>query len=130
MRTALTLIRHHGEDKFQVVCGPEVSIEEQKTAVKKLAAGAVHRTHPEIAEVQLWRSDAGLTKRHRFDLPKAKATEPQQPAPTKPAGDSDAQNDLQKKNVDELRALAKSLGIDVAGLKKPDLITAIQNATK
>ena len=54
MRTAITLTRLHGEPDFQVTSGPDVPIQVQKVAVKQLASGAANRTHPEIAEVQLW----------------------------------------------------------------------------
>ncbi len=39
-------------------------------------------------------------------------------------------NELTAKKVDELRVIAKDLGIEVTGLKKDELITAIEAAKK
>lgn len=76
MRTALTLVRPHGEDNFGTVSGPEVSVPEQVAGFKALQSAG--KEHAEIAEAQLWISDCGITKRIRFAEPKP--AEPAEPA--------------------------------------------------
>lgn len=78
MRTAITLARKHGEEKPSVLTGPEVPIDQQIAAIKGIAGGG--REHPEFAEVELWTSSSGRSKRFKFRAPGEK------PAATGAAG--------------------------------------------
>jgi len=70
MRTALTLaFWRNGQSK--VVAGPHVAIDQQIADFKKIAA---HRENATLAELQLWISDAGITKRMKFREPKVEET--------------------------------------------------------
>ncbi|HEX8312409.1 MAG TPA: hypothetical protein VF614_13895 [Chthoniobacteraceae bacterium] len=88
MRSALTLVRSHGEQKFAVAVGPEISIDEQMRHFKRASSGG--KCHETIAEMQLWISDAGISKRVRFGVvpepidPKLPPPPPVPPAPPTP----------------------------------------------
>lgn len=69
MRTAL-LIFIPRKGPFQVLLGPEVTIDKQIAEFKKLAAV---RENKSLSELQLWVSDAGITKRMKFRDPKVEA---------------------------------------------------------
>lgn len=66
MRTAL-LIAIPRKGPFEILCGPEVAIEKQLAEFKRRAA---QRENAKLAELQLWVSDAGITKRLKFRDPK------------------------------------------------------------
>jgi N-acetylmuramic acid 6-phosphate (MurNAc-6-P) etherase len=70
MRTAITLVRKHGEKQKSVIAGPEVSIVEQITRFKK-AVAVSHKEHPDFAEIEIWTSDSGRTKYVKFAPPSA-----------------------------------------------------------
>ena len=77
MRTGLIIIRKHGASDSELAAGPQQPIDVQLRAIKELAGAG--KTHGEIAEAQLWVSDAGVTKRLKFARPGETAPEP---APT------------------------------------------------
>lgn len=71
MRTALTIaLLRKGPQPFVVLAGPEVPIHQQISEFKKLAA---YREGGKFSEMQLWVSDAGITKRLKFRDAKAEA---------------------------------------------------------
>lgn len=63
-RTFLTIARRHGETHAEVIFGPDVPHAEQVAALKaNIGQGKAHR---EFAEIQLWASDEGIVRRHKF----------------------------------------------------------------
>lgn len=63
MRTAITLGRKPGSDKWTLIYGPEVPFPEQAVAVRELLNS---HENDEWEAVHLWESDSGITKRSRF----------------------------------------------------------------
>jgi len=91
MRHAITLIRPHGEPHLRVVAGPDVPVNEQVAAFKKLTRSAERRQHPTIAEAQVWTSSHGCIKRAKFDAPQPASSDEQSPSDEQPSsGDADA----------------------------------------
>ena len=80
-RFAITTGRKHGETVPRVLIGPEVSLDQQKATMRILAC---RRAHPELAEVQLWESDSGVTRTIRLRKPAEEKPGPEKakdPAP-------------------------------------------------
>jgi hypothetical protein len=48
MRTAVTEVRKHGSKKFETLFSSDVSIMEQRSAVRKLRGSSVHETYAEV----------------------------------------------------------------------------------
>jgi hypothetical protein len=67
MRTAVTVATRHDETKSILVFGPEVTIDEQVRALKKLAG----KTNPEFSRLEYFTSDGGRQKKFTFTKPVA-----------------------------------------------------------
>ena len=82
-RTAITLIRKHGSQTWELVSGPEVRIDHQFAA---LTDGFCHSPHhADVAEVQVWDSDTGIRRRRMLSLPPSPEAHPTPSAATAPA---------------------------------------------
>jgi hypothetical protein len=100
MRLFITIGRKHGDEAFSVISGPDVSADEQKIGFKDLVVG-----EHDYAELQLWNSSGGVVKRKKFAEPEA----------------------LDKKTIQNLRALAQTESINLKGAKdKTSMISAIE----
>jgi len=58
--TALTLGRPHDSQKWETIKGPDVPLPIQIVAFRDFQGA---RTHPRFAEVQLWVSNEGISKK-------------------------------------------------------------------
>lgn len=72
MKHAIILVRLHGEENFEVESGREVPIQEQIRRFKGLLGS---RTHPVVAEAELWYSDGTPARKAKFSLPLAESEE-------------------------------------------------------
>jgi membrane protein involved in colicin uptake len=117
MRHAITLQRLHGATEFQVVTGPEVSVQTQMDAAKAFAREH-GRTHPEVAEVQVWTSSEGLRKRFKFDAPKT--TEPDPDAEAKAKAKVEKAAAKAKADAEKAEAKAKADADKAAAKAKAD----------
>ena len=78
MRTAITVIRRHGSEEFELVAGPEVSLTDHTTNLRK---ALTETTEPsQIAEYQMWVSDSGLHRTVNFMSPEAHEAHEEQQA--------------------------------------------------
>ena len=108
MRSALLTARKHGEETLSVLIGPADPHSIGQEFKRLLGEPG------DLAELQLWDSGSGITKRKRFSVPVA-------PPPSPPS-----EKTLEEHTIEELRALAEEEGIDLAGLSlKADILAAI-----
>ena len=68
MRTAITLGRRHGAKELEIIHLPSVSVADQ---MAKLKAARGSKTHSDFEHVEVWESDAGLTRKQRFSKPES-----------------------------------------------------------
>lgn len=121
MRAAITLHRLHGEEHFQVVTGPEVPIDVQIEAIKKLARES-GREHPEIAQAQLWTSSEGCRKRYKFS--------PGQPAVEESEEDEEKKAAAAKAKADKEAAALKAKADKEAAAKAKAAAAAAKKAAR
>lgn len=79
-RIAITLGYPIGGGKPQMIAGPEVSIAEQKAALKSLKAD---RANQRFVAMELWESGFGVVSRIKFRAPETDAA-PSESEPTPP----------------------------------------------
>lgn len=82
-RTALILIRKHGSENWSLVAAPQDRIDQQSAQFTADYCHSPH--HAEVAEAQLWTSDAGIYRHRRLTPPPSPEAPPTPSAATAPA---------------------------------------------
>lgn len=60
-RTQIIIGRKHGKKSFEILLGPETTFAEQSQFTRDCAIDAAQGSHPKLAEVQVWTSEAGIS---------------------------------------------------------------------
>lgn len=81
MRTAVTIGYEHGSGKAHLITGPEVSVADQRAAIKSLGDKKTHRL---FSAVEVWES-SGISKWRSFDKESEDDSKEQKKADKKPA---------------------------------------------
>jgi len=93
MRTAITVIRRHGSEEFELVAGPEVPLADHTTNLRKALTEAAEPN--QIAEYQMWVSDSGLHRTVNFMSTEAHEAHKEQQAKDAAAHAAQLKNDAE-----------------------------------